>query len=162
MDQPVSRGSEHSLMKLLRAVPDFAGLDDRSLLEIVGCSINLKWPAGSLVFEKDLPGEALFIVISGRVEIFEVVEGRENHIVTVPEGDYFGELSLLLDTSHSKSARVIEDAELMAIPKEPFQQLVRGNRELTGHLRARFEDRLPDGGGPELGRLLDREDSRSV
>lgn len=160
MEQPVSGGSEHSLIKALRGVPDFAELDDESLLEIVGCSINLKWSAGSMVFEKGQPGEALFIVLSGCVEILDVVDNREEQVVIVPTGDYFGELSLLLDATHSKSARVLEDAELMAIPKLPFQQLVQGSSQLAGHLKDRFKERLP-GGGPAVERWLQTEQRRT-
>jgi hypothetical protein len=48
----------HSLVKALRAVPDFETLDDHTLLGIVGASVNLSWPAGSVVFEKGAPSEA--------------------------------------------------------------------------------------------------------
>jgi CRP-like cAMP-binding protein len=141
----VNRGAEHSLIKALRAVPHFAVLDDRTLLEIVGCSVNLLWRAGSLVFEKDLPAETLFIVLAGRVQIFDVIDGREEEIVVVSPGDYFGELSLLLDARHSKNARALEDIELLAIPKAPFQDIVRAHPELAGHLETRLRERLPDG-----------------
>ena len=56
----------HSLVKALRAVPDFADLDDATLLRIVGASTNLFYPAGSVVFEPGSPAEALYVVLSGR------------------------------------------------------------------------------------------------
>jgi len=45
----------HSLVQTLRGVPDFSPLDERSLLAIVGESMNLFWRAGSLIFEPGMP-----------------------------------------------------------------------------------------------------------
>jgi len=53
----------HSLVQMLRGVPDFSPLDERSLLAIVGESLNLFWRAGSLIFEPGQPGDALYIII---------------------------------------------------------------------------------------------------
>ena len=137
MGEPIT----HSLVKALRTVPDFAGLDDRTLLDIVGASANLFWPAGSCVYEKDSPAEALYIVLSGRVCIYDVVDGQERQVVSVGPGGFFGEHSLLLDTSHSKSVRVEEDAEIMAVPRESFQAVLAENPELVTHLMERLEAR---------------------
>jgi CRP-like cAMP-binding protein len=68
---PVARPITHSLIKALKNVPGFDVLDERTLLRIVGASVNLSWPAGSLVFEKGNPGEALYIVLSGQVRIYD-------------------------------------------------------------------------------------------
>jgi CRP/FNR family cyclic AMP-dependent transcriptional regulator len=132
---------EHSLVKALRAVPDFAGLDDRALLDIVGASATLFWPAGSCVFEKGSSTEALYIVLSGKVCIFDVVDGQEQEVATVGPGGFFGEHSLLLDTEHTKSVRVLEDAEIMVVPRESFQAVLAENPELLAHLMERLEAR---------------------
>jgi CRP-like cAMP-binding protein len=60
----------HSLVQMLRGVPDFSPLDERSLLAIVGESLNLFWRAGSLIFEPGQPGDALYIILSGEVVIW--------------------------------------------------------------------------------------------
>jgi CRP-like cAMP-binding protein len=133
---------KHSLVKALAAVPDFATLDDRTLLRVVGASANLAWSARSIIFEKDSPSEALYIILSGRVEIVDVVEGEDVEIAVLEPGDFFGELSLLLHTTHSKTARALEDTELMVLPKESFQELLASNADLAGHFRRKLETRL--------------------
>src|ERR671915_542358 len=70
--EPPSTRVTHSLVKALRTVPDLAALDDRTLLRIVGGSVNLFWPAGTSVFEKGEPAEALYVVLAGQVRIFDV------------------------------------------------------------------------------------------
>jgi CRP-like cAMP-binding protein len=133
----------HSLVKVLRSVPDFASLPDHELLEIVGASTNLAWPAGATIFEKGSPSEALYIVLSGSVRISDVLDGERIDVARVGPGASFGELSLLLHTTHSKEAVAEEDTELMIVPKEWFQGLLQGNRDLAEHFRRRLEERLP-------------------
>jgi CRP/FNR family transcriptional regulator, cyclic AMP receptor protein len=137
--EPIS----HSLVKALRSVPDFASLDEHALLRIVGASVNLFWPAGSVVFERGSPSEALYIVLSGRVRILERDGRSEVEVATVEPGSSFGELSLLLNTKHTREARADQDAELMVIPKDSFQELLQSNPDLEEQFRRRVAERLP-------------------
>ncbi len=122
-------------------MPGFDLLDGRELLHIVGASVNLRWAAGSHVFEKGAPGEALYVVLEGSVRIYDEVDGKEVEIATTGPGDYFGEMSLLSDTTHTKSVMAVEDSELLVLMKEPFRALVEGNEELAAHLQKTLESR---------------------
>lgn len=133
----------HSLVKALRAVPDFSSLDDHTLLAIVGASTNLFWPAGSVIFERGSPSEALYVVLSGEVLIHDIVGGEKRDVSHVRTGESFGELSLLLHTTHTKSAEAVDDTELMVIPEESFEELMAENAELAAHFRRKVEERIP-------------------
>jgi len=133
----------HSLVKALRSVPDFASLPDHELLDIVGASANLAWPAGDTIFEIGSPSEALYIVLSGSVTIYDAVDGKRVEVARVAPGASFGELSLMLRTTHSKEAVAEEDTELMVVPSESFQRLLESNAELAQYFHRRLEERLP-------------------
>jgi CRP-like cAMP-binding protein len=134
----------HSLVQALRVVPAFDTLDDNSLLKIVGASANLAWPAGGSVFEKGTPSDALFIVLSGEVAILDGDgAGEEHEIARIGPGDFFGEFSLLMHSSHSKIARACEDTELMVLPKDELQELLDSNPELGNYFRRKVEERFP-------------------
>jgi CRP-like cAMP-binding protein len=128
----------HSLVNALRAVPSLGALDDRTLLSIVGESANLAWGAGSKVFEKDTPGDGLYIVLSGGVRVI-ARDGTE--IAVLATGAYFGEFSLLLGTDHQNDVVAIEDTELMVVPKECFDEIVAANPALAESLRATIAER---------------------
>jgi CRP/FNR family cyclic AMP-dependent transcriptional regulator len=147
MAEPVT----HSLVKALRAVPVFAAFDERTLVKIVGVSANLFWPAGTPVFEKGGESEALYIVLSGVVRIIEVTDDPETEVAQLGPGEFFGELSLLLHTTHTKSAVALEDSELMVIPKASFQDLLAAYPELAAEFRLKAEERL--GAQPQVARL---------
>jgi CRP-like cAMP-binding protein len=115
-------------------VPDFASLDDALLLRIVGASSNLFWPAGAPVFEAESPSEALYIVLSGRVAIRH--GGPDADVIgDIEPGDYFGELSLLSNSRHSRTATAEEDCEILVLPKRSFEALLEVDEDLAAQVR---------------------------
>lgn len=128
----------HSLVKRLAAVPDFAELSERTLLHIVGASTNLYWRAGSLIFEEGSDAEGLFIVITGEVQILS----GNTEIATVGPDGFFGELALIRHAQHSRTARAIQDTELMVVRREWFEALLESDPELDAYFRKLFEDRI--------------------
>jgi CRP-like cAMP-binding protein len=140
----MARPVTHSLVKALRQVPGFDLLTDRDLLRIVGASVNLSWPAGAMIFEKDSPGEALYVVLSGEVRIFDVMNGSELEIARTGPGDFFGEMSLMLDTTHTKNAQAMEDSELLVLMKDAFRRLLEMHEDLASAAHKRIEQRQAD------------------
>jgi CRP/FNR family cyclic AMP-dependent transcriptional regulator len=137
MGRPIT----HSLVKALQKVPGFDLLSDRDLLRIVGASVNLAWPEGSMVFEKGSPGEALYIVLSGRVRIFDSTNGSEVEIARIGPGDFFGEMSLLLETTHTKNVQAVEDSELLVLMKDSFRRLLEMRSDLEAVVHKRLVER---------------------
>jgi CRP-like cAMP-binding protein len=129
----------HSLVTALRVVPGFADVDERMLLALIGDSANLYWPAGSIVFERGSSPDGLYIVCSGSVC---VINKHGDEVAKLGAGDFFGELSLLLDTMHTHDIHVDEDAELMVIPKVKLDALMDAHPELGRAVRATAEERL--------------------
>lgn len=145
----MSEPTSHTLVKNLRAVPDFASLDEVILLEVVGASANLYWRAGNTVFEAGEPAEALYIVLSGRVGIVETVDGEQREVAEMGPGDYFGEHALLHETTHTKSAVTTEETELLVLPKDSFQPLLDAHPDLAERLRHTLETRLRERAGED-------------
>ena len=129
----------HSLVTALRAVPGFADVDERMLLALIGDSANLFWPAGSVVFERGSRTEGLYIIISGKLS---VIDKNDDHVAEMGPGDFFGELSLLLDTVHRHTVSVLEDAELMVLPKDSMDKLNEEHPQLGRAIRDRAEERI--------------------
>ena len=133
--------ASHSLVKLLRSVHDFASLDDASLLKVVGASANLAYRAGSRVFEAGSPSDALYVIISGEIRIFDASTSDGREVARLKRGDSFGEISLLRRTSHTKSAEAVEDSELMVVPRDPLEELLASNEHMRTHIERRVSER---------------------
>jgi CRP-like cAMP-binding protein len=135
----VTGAVSHTLVRALGRVPAFADLEETTLCDVVGASSNLVWRAGAVIFEQGDDADALYVVLSGSVAIVEE-PGRE--VARLGAGEFFGELSLLLDTSHSKRAVAVDDSELMVVPRRPFEALLADDPGLAQAVRSAMEKRL--------------------
>jgi CRP-like cAMP-binding protein len=129
----------HTLVQALQTVPSLGVCDEETLLEIVGGSVNLVWPAGHTVFENGSASSGLFIVLSGRVRVLGSSGGE---LAELGPGEHFGELSLLFGTTHQHTVETLEDSELMVLPRECFDALVAENPQLADAIRGKAEERM--------------------
>lgn len=139
----MERKISHSLVQTLRGIPDFSSLEDRELLKIVGESMNLNWKAGSTIFEPGSPGDALYVVLYGEVAILDVSGDGRREVAHPTAGDFFGELSLLLNATHSRLAVAETDCEILVLPKESFNKVLESTPTLAVHFARVLESRRP-------------------
>ena len=67
----------------------------------------------------------LFYLIRGKVKCFRTNQDGKEYITDLySDGDFIGYSALLENSSYEDSAVVIEDAEVLAIPKDDFLQMV--------------------------------------
>jgi CRP-like cAMP-binding protein len=88
------------------------------------------------VFRKDTPGDALYVLLSGEVRV--TGEGMET---TIQPGDYFGEMSLLRNSTHTKDVRALKDSELLVLPAESFRRLLAASPDLMTLIQKRLRQR---------------------
>lgn len=105
----------------------FHGLSEAALEKVANMSRIRQVPKGSMIFFKNDPADALYIVCSGSVAILlNSPDGRELVIREVREGDIFGEISLILEKPRSAAAVAREKCDLMILPAALFQDIVAG------------------------------------
>src|SRR5688572_1439623 len=110
----------------LRECGLFAGLDE-PILEVVAAALGpRRFRRGETIFHADDPGEALFIVTSGRVKItIPPGDGSDPAILTtVASGGFFGELALLDGAARSATAVALGAVETQVLRREAFDLLV--------------------------------------
>ncbi|MBV6633196.1 MAG: Crp/Fnr family transcriptional regulator [Alphaproteobacteria bacterium] len=91
------------------------------------------YPAGTLIFEEGDQGDYLYVVKSGRVEIFQHRPEGKIIIGTVGAGELFGEMALVDGEPRMASARTIQDCELMLVSGASFRDHL---SETTPFIRA--------------------------
>lgn len=70
----------------------------------------------------------LFYVKSGKVKLYKTNDdGKDLTIALFGEGEYFGYMSLLENTTYRETAEALEDSEIAMIPREEFDALIREN-----------------------------------
>lgn len=110
-----------SRVKLLRSLPAREIQALAPLVHPVGV------PAGQVVFAQGGPGDALYVVVRGEVE---VLSGQER-IATLGPGEVAGEMALLTGEPRSATVRATTDAELLRIGKASFDRLVASSPPLA-------------------------------
>jgi len=140
MEHPVP----HSLVQSLRRIPDFAAVDEQTLLAIVGESMNLAWKAGSTIFKKGDKGEALYVMLEGECSIHNGATPKDGEVAHAFAGDSFGEMSLLLNATHSLTSTAVTDCEILVLPKDAFTALLESYPLLAEHFQKVLESRPPE------------------
>lgn len=80
--------------------------------------------SGKTVFVENMPGEALYLIRSGKVKVSLMQhEADEQNLVTLNPGDVFGELALIDGNLRVTSARVAEQALLYSLSRKNFLKL---------------------------------------
>lgn len=96
---------------------DYNDDEDKKALASVVERVQLR--AGEILFEKGDPGDSLYIVRSGKVELFIRATAGEKIVLTVAEeNDLFGELAVLDKGARTATAIAIEDSELIGLDRD--------------------------------------------
>ena len=113
---------------------DFSNLLDSPLFiglarqEIEYLSSIFTWTQvsiGKTVFIENMPGESLYIINYGAVQISQMLaEVEEQTLIALGPGDIFGEMAVIDGESRLATARIIEDAVLYSLNRKSFNTLV--------------------------------------
>ena len=69
--------------------------------------------------------KAVYYLISGKVKIFKANDDGKELITNIfSKGDFFGYTYILEEISYKENAQILEDAQLMLIPKDDFVSLI--------------------------------------
>ena len=107
------------------------------------------FPKGTLLFREGELGRNMFIIQKGKVQVRKRVGSGEKVLAELGEGEFFGEMALLMGMDRSATVEVIEDSKILVVTPETFESLLRSNidialkmlRKLAARLRA-LDDHL--------------------
>jgi len=111
---------------LLAGVPFFKYLDDDER-ELLAKQIDeVSVPAGQMVFEVNDPGGTMYVIRSGRAEVFFNDDTGERIVLENPgPGEVFGEISFLDGGGRTASVLATEDLDALAVDREDLDKLFR-------------------------------------
>jgi len=85
-----------------------------------------KVPEETFIFQEGEPTGSLYMVKSGEVEIFiQNSKGQKVILETQKSGNFFGELSLLLNKTQMVNAKTTQPSELLELTKGDFEDFLR-------------------------------------
>lgn len=113
-------------VEILAQVPLFALLDDQERAVLAERIDQVRFTEGQVLFHAGDPGDSLYVVTSGEVEIFVKNKVGERVLLeTASTGDFFGEISLLDEGARTASAIATKDVEAIEVDRDDLAELFR-------------------------------------
>ncbi|MGH9324159.1 MAG: cyclic nucleotide-binding domain-containing protein [Vicinamibacteria bacterium] len=122
-----SNGSHRMLtiekVLLLKGVSMFSSTSEDTLADVADVLEEVELGPGELVFSKGDPGDSMYIVVSGKVRVFD----GARTINYLGEREIFGELALLDPEPRSASVEAFEETRLFRLGRDTLFELMADN-----------------------------------
>ena len=132
--------------EVLQKMPIFSSLTERELLRVMQAVEVRSYPDKGIVIREGDKGDELFIVLTGNVR----VSRGEQALTLLGPGEHVGEMALIRSVPRSATVAAEGEAELIAIRRADFFDILRKEHELAVKMLWQF-----------LGVLADRLDQTS-
>jgi uncharacterized membrane protein len=120
---------------LLTDLPLFSALDAEECALLAEAVDTRILPAGAILFKSGDPGQSMYVVAKGTMEIFVTdIAGQKIVLTECGPGEVFGELAMLGTGPRTASAVALEDAELLELDRDDLLLLVSKKPEAALHL----------------------------
>lgn len=146
-------------MLFLSSVEMFLDIPLDILTAISGIAKEERRGAGEVLFEEGDVGDALYLIISGRVgvkrgsvdsDVDSDGGGDATLLATLGEGECVGEMAILSEEPRSATVETIDETAFLVIDKKSFRVLIRKNPDIAFHifdiLVGRIRDAMDRGG----------------
>lgn len=110
---------------LLALSPLFRVLDPADRKQLISRFQLMVAGQGDVVIREGEPGDALYIIKSGSVEVMtHNPRGEEVVLARLTEGDFFGEIALISGAPRTATVRALKETRLMKLPKQEFEEII--------------------------------------
>ena len=113
------------LSELLPRLPHLGELRGRTLRELIGSGARRSLRHGDVLVRQGEHGQSFNLVISGCIDAIHETENISKKVFSFRQGEFFGELPLLLDVPYPTTMRAAEESTLFVIPLGGFKALLK-------------------------------------
>jgi CRP-like cAMP-binding protein len=100
------------------------------------------FPKGTVLFREGDLGREMFIIQQGKVQVRKKVGTAEKVLAELSNGEFFGEMALLMGMDRSATVEVIEDSKLLVVNPETFENLLKSNLDIALKMLRKMASRL--------------------
>jgi CRP-like cAMP-binding protein len=132
---------------MLQRMPIFANVPRDTLDDVAAHLLLRHAPVGEVIYSAGDPGDAMYFVESGQVELASEDEERQETLARLIPGDFFGEMALLTGKSRSETAEAVTNSNLWVLYRADFDNLLVRHPVLTVSLSNALRERLSQAEG---------------
>ncbi len=100
--------------------------------------------AGTVLFREGEQGDRMYVIKSGRVQLTKQVHDSEIVVEELSDGEFCGELAMLGTAKRPVTAVVIDDAKVIQVQTDQFEDMVRGNADIALRMLKKLTQRLTE------------------
>jgi len=130
---------------LIAQIPLFEGLSETDSEALAARLTERQFKPGEVVFAKDDKGSAMYVVLSGAVQIFLPPPDKDAPRVILKDvrtGEYFGELALFDDKPRSASVEATVDTVLLELTRDDFAEHLSKSKTAAFSILSEMAERL--------------------
>ena len=120
------------IFQVIKQIEVFHGLTEAQRRQLAQITERVAYKSGDTIIEQDTPGDSMFIIAQGQVEVLKRdAEGEMQTALFLGEGQVFGELALL--DQGLRTATIIADEDptvLYTLKRDTFEGLCRTDTAL--------------------------------
>jgi CRP-like cAMP-binding protein len=99
---------------------------------------------GEMIFSEFEPGDAFYLIQSGRVELVKIIGDIERTLDVLQPSEMFGEMSILENSPRSATAIALDVVKVLEFNTQNFEILMMGNPQIALKLLRMFAKRIYD------------------
>jgi len=123
---------DNLMLDKLRVKTIFVGLSDEQVERVTEAGTEVSAVPGDIIVREHEIGDALYVILSGSVEIRREAPGGKKLVTSLSgcdalrrqyEGDFFGEMSLLDVEPRSATAVAVDECRLLVLSRTALEKL---------------------------------------
>ena len=127
-----------SILEVLSQAPICKDLSSSNLKKIARLVSLRHYSKDEIVFNENEPGQCLYIIKSGNIEVSKTTTNKKIIITKLTEGSIFGEISLVEDTPRDATAIATSNTELLSLFRSDLLTLIDRDPRLSSFLLFRL------------------------
>jgi voltage-gated potassium channel len=129
----------HLKREIIEKVPLFQDAGDDFIKEIALEIKPVVYLPGDVVVQAGERGDDMFFVSRGKLEVLS--KDGQTVLSTLKDGDFFGEIALVLRQSRSASVRALTYCDLYRLDRDLFDRVLARYPEVAAKIEARAKER---------------------
>ncbi len=114
---------KNTMISFIQRIELFNGLNEQETEDLVSNCTLTPYKEGVYLFKEHSPREFIYLIFEGEVELIKSTPyGKEERLAFFGKYDFLGEGSLMGDSPHSTSARVVMDSHVISIHRDYFKE----------------------------------------
>ncbi|WP_372712674.1 Crp/Fnr family transcriptional regulator [Ilyobacter sp.] len=118
----MSENKKLEILQMIDKISIFGGLNNEQVGKILDQSNYLVVSGDQNVLLQGMSPKSIYVIIKGRVEVYEEANNKVYPMMYMGEGECFGEVEILGIFPNMASVKTVEETEFIEIPKNQLHK----------------------------------------